>query len=1220
MTGGEDIMSQKDELAKYENILQDTADKSSQPSFSPFQDKYMKRKVLSKQEQRELLKKIQLEHDPEALEEMILSNLGLIHYYINRNVRVDTLKHLQYDDIFYEGINGLRKAIMRFDLTRENAFSTYAMWWIKATIISFIQDYDNEIRIPAHMQEIYIKYKHLTQQFYQTNNTFPSDQYILDNLNISKEMLENCKRLYQYRTLSLDQSIKSNEDGDAIADFVSYEDNSYQEIHDQQDNILLRYILQKTLGERKYYILYWLFLSDQPRKKSDIMKRLNISREKEAVLERDSLRILKSILQDINNGFEPLLQSQNIPKYILENLDRIRIVPLEPNEIILYHQLKDILSLQEYNIIYYLYIYEVKLQKEEIIQLLSISSSEFDTLYQSALNKMNTIKNNINQYQKIDKDVFQLNLEPDQHDYKKYQNMSFQEFLEQYQSVYERLSRKGQILIENYLHHQPVSYSKKDLKKAEQEINLHLLNLINHHTIPSKKLYNAYLSYKDFFSLDKQHFIECYIFHKLSEKEFKTLYPDFQFDRKNYFINYYYQKLERIYLQIEGVIQNYFHLTNHEIKTIMENTQYQIPEQYKEVIKLYYGIDCKRYSISAIAEMIGESYQITHDRLANAKIKLLRIYSNQIANSEARDGEKYRPYLENYQYDLTKETRTILIKHLLEQKSYQQISNETGLSATRISNIITDGIRKLDFYRFRIIQPLVFTKNEVEQFIQIHSQYQNSKEIIYDYYFHGKELNTILDEGLKDRKKVLTLLGNFEKAFYRDISSTIYLTPSDYQTAIDSHDSDSVLTLLEKEILSYYQGILSSYNPNKQKLTSTELARKYNMSLRACKSLIDRSKQKLLKQKLGYLTPEFGFYTRGEVEQLLQNSHLPISEFERELLQHLKELNGYPLLSLDELAQKYDMGKNSIKRRYLRAILNIKKYEIGEISGSYSYEDDIKPNLKYFCQYDQNILKKIYKEKIPITKFCQKLDQSRDQMFNIVQNIHFNLEMILQNNPNAHKFNFDFADSFIHSNKFSSPVGNRSIINIYDAFFGTSDTPGISIYKIVDEQITPYNSSTIQKHLTEFLTYIQKQHFNIPTPQFPSYDMISDYYHSHKLSLSNKQKKELENYLYYNQDILFREKPHLPQNILYDIITYQNKELPFQFEKNDRAAAIQLLSQNRYRFSRKTKEILKNYYQIDNRLFMTGKEKRKAIELLEKIDTIVNKQEYQHEKRKQLKK
>ena len=102
--------------------------------------------LLSAAEEVALAKRIE-QGDLDAKEEMIESNLGLVHAL----ARTYRGRGVPFDDLVQEGTVGLVKAVERFDHRREVKFSTYAVWWIRRSILDALAG-SNVIRIPVEGQ------------------------------------------------------------------------------------------------------------------------------------------------------------------------------------------------------------------------------------------------------------------------------------------------------------------------------------------------------------------------------------------------------------------------------------------------------------------------------------------------------------------------------------------------------------------------------------------------------------------------------------------------------------------------------------------------------------------------------------------------------------------------------------------------------------------------------------------------------------------------------------------------------------------------------------------------------------------------------------------------------------------------------------------------------------------------------------------------------------
>ncbi len=85
-----------------------------------------------------------------AQDELVETNLRFIRMIVSRYRISD---EYETNDLLNEGVNGLIKAIYKFDTSRDNTFMSYAVWWIKQSISQYIQDKTRLIRQPANVKQ-----------------------------------------------------------------------------------------------------------------------------------------------------------------------------------------------------------------------------------------------------------------------------------------------------------------------------------------------------------------------------------------------------------------------------------------------------------------------------------------------------------------------------------------------------------------------------------------------------------------------------------------------------------------------------------------------------------------------------------------------------------------------------------------------------------------------------------------------------------------------------------------------------------------------------------------------------------------------------------------------------------------------------------------------------------------------------------------------------------
>lgn len=100
-------------------------------------------KVLSREEERELLRMAIEKGDIKARNKIVEHNLRLVAYVAKSYARNEDV----FSELYAEGYTVLFHAIERFDLTKETKFSTYATWWLRQSMSKYLQNRTNDGQI-----------------------------------------------------------------------------------------------------------------------------------------------------------------------------------------------------------------------------------------------------------------------------------------------------------------------------------------------------------------------------------------------------------------------------------------------------------------------------------------------------------------------------------------------------------------------------------------------------------------------------------------------------------------------------------------------------------------------------------------------------------------------------------------------------------------------------------------------------------------------------------------------------------------------------------------------------------------------------------------------------------------------------------------------------------------------------------------------------------------
>jgi RNA polymerase primary sigma factor len=119
--------------------------------------------------------------DAAAKDEMIVHNLGLVRTLAARY----TGRGVPYDDLVQEGTVGLIRAAERFDHRRGVKFSTYAVWWIRRSLLDAIGD-GRTIRIPAAARRQMAAIRATEAELRRPGGDAPTDETIARRAGISQ--------------------------------------------------------------------------------------------------------------------------------------------------------------------------------------------------------------------------------------------------------------------------------------------------------------------------------------------------------------------------------------------------------------------------------------------------------------------------------------------------------------------------------------------------------------------------------------------------------------------------------------------------------------------------------------------------------------------------------------------------------------------------------------------------------------------------------------------------------------------------------------------------------------------------------------------------------------------------------------------------------------------------------------------------------------------------
>ncbi len=122
------------------------------------------------------------EGDEEALKKLVNANLRFVVTVAKRY----TNQGLSLVDLINEGNMGLLKAARRFDESRGFKFISYAVWWIRQTILQSLLDHSRLVRLPQNQTALLLKINRTRQRLQNTGVDEPSAGLIADELGVDE--------------------------------------------------------------------------------------------------------------------------------------------------------------------------------------------------------------------------------------------------------------------------------------------------------------------------------------------------------------------------------------------------------------------------------------------------------------------------------------------------------------------------------------------------------------------------------------------------------------------------------------------------------------------------------------------------------------------------------------------------------------------------------------------------------------------------------------------------------------------------------------------------------------------------------------------------------------------------------------------------------------------------------------------------------------------------
>jgi len=256
-------------------------------------DKYLheisKEDLLTADQEVELARRIR-KQDEQALEKLIRSNLRFVvsvaKQYQNQG--------LSLPDLINEGNLGLIKAARRFDETRGFKFISYAVWWIRQSILQALAEQARIVRLPLNKIGSINKINRALAELEQRHEREPSIQEIAKTLELAPEEIKETMK-HSNKPLSMDAPLNEEEE-DSMYDILESDENPSPDenlINESLNREIERALSSLTEREAKIIRLYYGLGNKHPFTLEEIGEKISLTRERVRQIKEKAIKRLK---------------------------------------------------------------------------------------------------------------------------------------------------------------------------------------------------------------------------------------------------------------------------------------------------------------------------------------------------------------------------------------------------------------------------------------------------------------------------------------------------------------------------------------------------------------------------------------------------------------------------------------------------------------------------------------------------------------------------------------------------------------------------------------------------------------------------------------------------------------------------------------------------------------------------------------------------------------
>ena len=215
---------------------------------------------------------------------------------------------LPLDDLIHEGVLGIMHALEKFDISKDFRLSTYASWWIRASIQDYILKNWSVVKTgsTASQKALFFNLRKIKQQISDASSDFMGQKEInkvSEMLNVKKFEVQNMESRLSGGDVFLNQKIDNDSENDLMSLLEDERANPEESFENFNDGKIKKDYLEQaisTLNDREKTIIKLRKLREKSITLDELGQMLKISKERVRQIETKALEKLKTTIVEIS--------------------------------------------------------------------------------------------------------------------------------------------------------------------------------------------------------------------------------------------------------------------------------------------------------------------------------------------------------------------------------------------------------------------------------------------------------------------------------------------------------------------------------------------------------------------------------------------------------------------------------------------------------------------------------------------------------------------------------------------------------------------------------------------------------------------------------------------------------------------------------------------------------------------------------------------------------